>query len=373
MVETSGSYCNLELSLANGQRGSRQALLRPLLRWLCAAEDALVVNNGASAVMLALHALAHGRPVIVSRGELVEIGGSFRVPDVMRAAGASLHEIGTTNRTHLADYERAIAELADAGTPAAALLQVHRSNFEIRGFTAQPTLAELADLAHAHDLPLIVDLGSGAMHPMATFGLGDEPTVAEVIAAGADVATFSGDKLVGGPQAGLIVGRQRWLQQLGRNAMARAVRVDAMVLAALEVVLRCHLLERASDELPIWRAVRDDEETLNSVATSLAKTLRASADERWTIEVVPAQARMGGGSQPLATMTSSCLAIRREGISAEALERQLRAGPTPVIGRTRGPVLLLDMRSMLAGDGLKDLTEALNEALRRAADGLADE
>ncbi len=364
VAATSGGYCNLEISLATGQRGSRQSLLRPLLRWSCQAEDGLVVNNGAAAVMLALHALALHRPVIVSRGELVEIGGSFRVPDVMRAAGASLHEVGTTNRTHLADYRRAIEDLAEAGTPAAALLQVHRSNFEIRGFTAQPSLAELAELAHEYDMPLIVDLGSGALQSLAPLGLADEPTVAEVLSAGADIATFSGDKLVGGPQAGLIVGQQRWIRRLAGCAMARAVRVDAMVLAALEVVLRSHLLERASAELPIWQSMAHDDDHLLGTARTLAQSLRTGLSDRWQIDAVPGEAKMGGGSQPLATVPSRCLAIGHGAISAEGLERRLRAGQPPVIGRTRGDVLLLDLRSMLAGDPIEELSGSLLSALQ---------
>ena len=363
VTATSRGYCNLEISLATGKRGSRQALLAPLLRWLCQAEDALVVNNGAAAIMLALHALARGRPVIVSRGELVEIGGSFRIPDVMRAAGAQLHEVGTTNRTHLRDYRDALEGLAEAGTPAAALLQVHRSNFEIRGFTTQPPLCELARLAHHHDLPLIVDLGSGALRPMAEHGLGDEPTVADVLSAGADVATFSGDKLLGGPQAGLLVGGARWLSVLARSPMARAVRVDAMVLAALEPVLRSHLLARSTVDLPIWRAIARSETNLDEAANVTRGRLLEVLGDRWSIDIVIDEARMGGGSQPLSTVPSRCLAIRREGWSAEALERRLRTATPPVIGRTRGDSMLLDMRTMLAGGPAEQLAGELAEAL----------
>ena len=373
LVETSGGYCNLELSLDTGKRGSRQALLRPLLRWLCKAEDALVVNNGAAAIMLALHALAVDRPVIVSRGELVEIGGSFRIPDVMRAAGCRLHEVGTTNRTHLRDYAEAIADLAEAGTPAGALLQVHRSNFELRGFVTQPPLADMAALAHAHDLPLIVDLGSGALQPMAAFGLRDEPTVAEVLAAGADVATFSGDKLVGGPQAGLLVGGARWLGPMARSAMARAVRVDATVLAALEVVLRSHLLGRSTVELPIWQAISLHPSAVEAAAKELAGLLAAALSTDWRFEVVADEARMGGGSQALATVPSFCLTVSHGRRSAEAVERILRAATPAIIGRTRDGKLLLDMRSMLAGCGgceaLQDLACDLIVALSRAGPG----
>ena len=374
VVETSRGYCNLEISLATGKRGSRQDLLRPMLRWLCNAEDALVVNNGAAAIMLALHGLARDRPVIVSRGELVEIGGSFRIPDVMRAAGCRLHEVGTTNRTHLRDYDQALEELAAAGTPAAALLQVHRSNFELRGFTAQPALSELAELAHGHDLPLIVDLGSGALEPMARFGLRDEPTVADALAAGADVATFSGDKLVGGPQAGLLVGGAPWIGALARCAMARAVRIDATVLAALEVVLRSHLLGRSTIDLPIWRAISMAESALDAVANEVTARLREVLGEGWQFGIVDCEARMGGGSQPLATVPSRCLTLSHADHSAVVLEQGLRGASPAVIGRTRDSVMLLDIRSMLAGCGAEqaveelagELAEALSSALNLA-------
>lgn len=356
VTETSRGYCNLELSLQTGARGSRQDLLRPLLRWLCGAEDALVVNNGAAALMLALHALAAGRPVIVSRGELVEIGGSFRVPDVMRAAGARLIEVGTTNRTHLRDYQQALDACEQAGEPAAALLQIHRSNFEITGFVATPALGDLADLARARGVPLLVDLGSGAPADLSAYGLQPEPTVAEVLAAGADLVTFSGDKLIGGPQAGLVAGRSAQVQRLSRNAMARAVRVDSMVIAALEPTLRAHLLGRANAALPLYAAAALDPPALQAIGARLLQALGAALDDTWTLELQPAEARMGGGALPGATLPSVCLALQRRGMEAAALQAALRTCHPPILGRARAALVLLDLRSLLAGSGCEAST-----------------
>ncbi|MCO4762677.1 MAG: L-seryl-tRNA(Sec) selenium transferase [Myxococcales bacterium] len=349
ITETSAGYCNLEMSLTTGQRGSRQDLLKPLIRWLFTAEDALVVNNGAAAIMLALHALARDRPVLVSRGELVEIGGSFRVPDVMTAAGASLTEVGTTNRTWARDYDVALTDLAAAGRPAAALLQVHRSNFSIDGFVHTPTVTELATLAHAHDLPLIVDLGSGVVGDLSRWQLLAEPTVQQTLQAGADLVTFSGDKLLGGPQAGLIVGKRRWLARLATSAMARAVRVDSMTLAGLETTLRSHVQGRATVALPLWQAIDLDADELHVRAQTLAAQLEGGLDDSWQVGIGTAEATIGGGAQPGSTLQSTALTLRRQGWSAEALVTALRRGQPAVIGRPRGAEVLLDLRSLFAG------------------------
>lgn len=349
VAATSRSYCNLELDLATGARGSRQSLLRDPLRWLFGAEDALVVNNGAGAVMLALHALCGGRPALVSRGELVEIGGSFRVPDVMRAAGAPLVEVGTTNRTWTRDYAQALDRLDAAGTPAGAMLQIHRSNFRIQGFVHTPSVPELAELAHARGVPLVVDLGSGVVDDLTPWGLAAEPTVADTLAAGADLVLFSGDKLLGGPQAGLILGRRPLVEQLGRSPMARALRVDSMVLAALGETLGSHLRGAATQELPLWRAIDLPVAELEAAGQTLARELGAAVGPAWTLTVVASEAAVGGGAQPGETLPSRALAISVAGHSAARLATCLRAATPPLLARPRADTVQVDLRSLLAG------------------------
>lgn len=363
---TTGAYCNLELSLETGLRGSRQDLLRDPMRWLFGAEDALVVNNGAAAIMLVLHALSAGRPTLVSRGELVEIGGSFRVPDVMSAAGAILVEVGTTNRTWRRDYETAAERLAEDGTPAAVVLQVHRSNFRVEGFVHTPTVAELAELARERCVPLVVDLGSGVVDDLARWGLTPEPTVRETLAAGADVVTFSGDKLLGGPQAGLIVGKTRYLSRIGACAMARAVRVDGMVLAALESTLRSHLSGRSTEELPLWRAMDESQADLHSRALALVARVQETVGATWSVDVVPSEAAVGGGAQPGAVVQSWALSLKRPGHTAAGLVRALRHGEPAVLARPREDHVLLDLRSLLAGAG-----DSLEVQLCRALETIA--
>jgi L-seryl-tRNA(Ser) seleniumtransferase len=384
LLQTAKGYCNLEFSLQTGRRGSRQDHVRPLLQWLTGAEDALVVNNGAAAVLLALHALARGREVVVSRGELVEIGGGFRIPEVMTAAGCTLREVGTTNRTHLRDVRAvlsqgpAVARQETGKNGVAAILQVHRSNFAIVGFTATPDLSELAALAHTHDLPLIVDLGSGALAPLPEVLVGPEglphrrePTVQEVLAAGADLVTFSGDKLIGGPQAGLIVGKSKWIQQLASNPMARALRVDNLTLAALEAVLRVHLRGRAEQELPAVRAAALPEPEIEALAVQLLQTLEDRLGEGWVLAIEPADARLGGGVDPLLRAPSRALAVTRTGLAAPKLAKRLRQVDLPVLGRVRGERLLLDVRTLLAGQGDADwtvLADELTRSLRAAGE-----
>lgn len=341
--DTARGHCNLELALETGRRGSRQDHVRSLLRWLTGAPAALVVNNGAAAILLALHALARGRQVVVSRGELVEIGGGFRIPEVLSAAGAGLCEVGTTNRTHLRDYENA---LEASVPPIAAILQVHRSNFAVVGFTAAPQLAQLADLAHSAGLPLLVDLGSGAL----SHAPGDrrEPTVHAVLAAGADLVTFSGDKRLGGPQAGLIVGRADLVQTLARSPMARALRVGSLTLAALEATLRLHLQGRGGD-LPVPHALGLPEADVAALAQALAMALQSRLGPPWQVTVEPAEAQLGGGTDPLVRVPSRALAIRHPLLSATRLAQAALQAPVPLLGRPRGDRLLLDVRSLLAG------------------------
>lgn len=358
MAETSRGYCNLEFSLENGHRTSRHDHLRPLLQWLTGAEDALVVNNGAAAILLALHGLALGQRVAVSRGELVEIGGGFRIPEVMAAAGCELTEVGTTNRTHLRDYAKALAK-PTKGSAIAAVLQVHRSNFAQIGFVATPPLAQLAELAHAHDLPLIVDLGSGALGelPIST----REPTVQEVLAAGSDLVTFSGDKWLGGPQAGIIVGKRTLIQRLAENPLARALRVDNTVLAALEVVLRMHLLGVADTELPVTHAVHLTLAEVDGVAQAIAGALQARLDADWRTQIVDHTTQLGGGTDPLAELPSRALALVHRKIDADSLKLRLLKGPLPALCRVRDGRILLDVRSLLAGHHKRPIEELATE------------
>lgn len=329
-------YSTLEYALAAGGRGSRHDHARRLLCELTGAEDAMVVNNNAAAVYLALGALCGGREVMISRSQLVEIGGGFRIPDVLRQSGARLVEVGTTNRTHLRDFTHAIS--ADS----AAIMRVHSSNFKQLGFVTMPSLAELTAAAHARGLLLIDDLGSGTLIDTARFGLAPEPTVQQSVAAGADLITFSGDKLLGGPQAGLVVGRAELLERLRRHPMARALRVDKMTLAALEATLRSYRRGRALEEIPVWQMI---------AASALALQERA---ERWrarlaahgiAVEVQSGESAVGGGSLPGETLPTVLLTVahRTPDDAAAALRRQ----PTPVICRIQQDRLVFDPRTVL--------------------------
>ena len=319
VVDAARGYSNLEYDLDAGGRGSRQSHVADLVSRLTGAEAALVVNNNAAAVMLALATLAEGREVLVSRGELIEIGDGFRIPDVLTRSGARLHEVGTTNRTRAADYENAI------GPDTAVLLRVHQSNFRVVGFTEQPQLAELAELAHAHELVLVDDLGSGAL-----VDVGDEPTARASLAAGADLVCFSGDKLLGGPQAGMIVGRADLVERLRRHPLQRALRADKLTLAALEGTLRLAL--DAPDEIPVLRMLREPPGAVLARAERLAAAIGGEVEE--TV------ARAGGGALPLAEFPSYACAVE------ERLGERLRRGTPPVVGILRDGRLLLDCRTL---------------------------
>jgi len=322
VLEVGGSYSNLEYDLERGGRGSRQDHLGDLLRHLTGAEAALVVNNNAAAVMLALAALAEGREVLVSRGELIEIGDGFRIPDVLARSGARLVEVGTTNRTRTADYERAI------GPDTALILRVHQSNFRVVGFAEQPRIVQLAEAARSAGLLLVDDLGSGAL-----FAVGDEPTPAGSLAAGADVVCFSGDKLLGGPQAGILVGRADLIERLRRHPLQRALRADKLTLAALEGTLALALdPERARGEIPVLRMLAEPAEGVRARAERLAQAVGGEVEE--TI------ARVGGGALPLAELQSFACAVE------ESLFDALRAGEPPVVGIVRDGRLLLDVRAL---------------------------
>lgn len=341
VARVAGGYSSLEYDLERGERGSRQAHVERLLTALTGAEAALVVNNNAAAVLLALTALARGRSVVVSRGELVEIGGSFRVPDVMLQSGARLVEVGTTNRTHLADYERAI----DADT--ALLLKVHRSNYRLVGFTAEAGVGELAALARRHGLPLLYDLGSGALLDPGPLESGGEPLVGAALRAGADLVSFSGDKLLGGPQAGILLGRGDLIEACRRHPLARAVRIDKLCLAALEAVLRLYLdPERARREVPVLAMLGAAPEELARRAAALAERLRAVLPG-WTVAVEADHAsQAGGGSLPGVDLPTAVVAITPPG-GVAAYERRLRQGEPPVVARVRQGRVLLDLRTVL--------------------------
>ena len=329
-------YSNLEYDLAAGERGSRYVHAEALLTRLTGAEAGLLVNNNAGAVLLALSALARGREVIISRGQLVEIGGGFRIPDVMAQSGAQLVEVGTTNRTYASDYRAAITG------ETAALMRVHSSNFRVIGFTHQPTLDELVALAHERGLPLIDDLGSGTLLDTAPYGLAHEPTVQESVAAGADVVTFSGDKLLGGPQAGIIVGRADLVAQLRRHPLTRALRVDKTTIAGIQANLLHYVKGEATREVPIWRMIAA---TADEVAARARALIAALGEAGARCEVVLGQSMIGGGSLPEETLPTALIAVEISAPSDAA--RALRLGDPAVVSRVQDDLLLLDLRTVL--------------------------
>jgi len=332
VVEAARGYSNLELDLRSGTRGSRQDHVAAILRRLTGAEAALVVNNNAAAMLLALAALAEGREVIVSRGELIEIGDGFRIPDVLARSGARLVEVGSTNRTRARDYEKAVR------AETALLLRVHQSNFRVVGFTELPRLEELAAIAHRHELPLLDDLGSGVLTE-----LPGEPSARESLAAGADLVCFSGDKLLGGPQAGIVVGRADLIELLRRHPLQRAVRIDKLSLAALEGTLRVYL--DAPERIPVLHMLNENVAAVRMRAERLAALVGGTIEE--TV------ARVGGGALPLAELPSFACAVE------ESLATPLRAGEPPVVGIVRDGKLLLDCRT-LAEDDVDEVAAAVS-------------
>ncbi len=341
-AEVAGGYSNLEFDLETGERGKRDLHADRLLSRLLGGSGrelaSLVVNNNAAAVLLALNSLAEGGEVIVSRGELVEIGGSFRVPDVMAKSGAVLREVGTTNRTRIADYEQAIGERTRL------LLRVHRSNFKIVGFTEQPSLEELAALGRRYNLPVMEDLGSGELFDLRQVRVQGEPMIADSLRAGVDLVTYSGDKLLGGPQAGIISGRPELVARLRGNPLFRALRVDKLFYAALEATLLAYLREDY-DAIPALRMMRVSEEDLQHRAEHIARHLRISSPAL-EIEVVATQSVLGGGAAPGSTLPSRALAVRAAGIAADALLERLRRWETPIIARVEYERVLLDLRTV---------------------------
>ncbi len=353
MKAAAGGYTNLEFDLVDGERGGRGASVEGLLARLTGAEAALAVNNNASAVLLTLTALVAGRGVVISRGQLVEIGGGFRVPDVMRQSGARLIEVGTTNRTHMRDYEQALESHEDVG----AFLRAHRSNFQLVGFVTEPTLAEMAALAHENDLVLIDDLGSGALLDTSDYGLDHEPTVQESVSDGADIVCFSGDKLLGGPQGGLIVGRSELLEVVRRHPWARAVRMDKIALAGLEATLKHYARDEATKEVPVWKMICRPLDDIKQQAEKWAQEFRAMGLEAFTIQ---GESTVGGGSLPGTTLPTWWVALDLP--SPDTFSERLRCGQSPVIARIDEGRLLLDPRTVLPGEE-QTLVAAIREAV----------
>ncbi len=329
-------YSTLEYDLASGQRGSRTVHAEQLLTHLTEAEAALVVNNNAAAVLLMLTTLCQGKEVIISRGQLVEIGGGFRIPDVMAQSGAKLVEVGTTNRTHLRDYKHAITENT------AAILVAHHSNYKIIGFSSEPTLAELAELAHEHNLPLLYDQGSGALLDSSPYGLEPEPTVLDGLAAGADLVAFSGDKLLGGPQAGILVGRQALVARLKKHPLARAVRADKLCLAGLSATLTHYLTDNALAEIPVWRMIARPLADIEAEADTWAARLQEQGVQA---AVLDGRSTVGGGSLPGTSLPSRIVAIYHP--NPDDLAARLREQTVPVIGRIQDGRLQIDPRTIL--------------------------
>ncbi len=367
MLAASSGYVNLEFDLNTGKRGSRLIHAEALLKQLTGAEAAVVVNNCASAVLLVLSALARGKRVILPRSQLVEIGGGFRIPDVMKQSGAKLIEIGTTNKVRIADYEESLSasssipnirSLASSSVPSSVLMRVHRSNFRIIGFTEEPSLAAMVETAHKHGAILIDDLGSGTLIDVVRYGMAHEPTVQESLAAGVDVVMFSGDKLLGGPQAGIILGRADLLAKIKRHPLARAVRADKTRLAALSATLIHYLKDEAEREIPIWQMIAQTPEYIRARAEAWKAELGCG-------QVIPAESTVGGGSLPGENLSTFVLSLSIKS-SAKFLAK-LRKHTPPVIARAEDDQVLLDPRTVLP-EQEPALLAALSEALRSPRD-----
>lgn len=354
IAELGPSYSNLEYDLEEGKRGSRYVHLKDVLRHITGAEDALVVNNNAAAVLLMLSALTNNKEVIISRGELVEIGGAFRIPDVITRGGAILHEVGATNKTHLKDYTNGINENSGA------ILRVHTSNYAMVGFTEKAEDKELVDLAHKNGLIALNDLGSGLFMDMQRFGLPYEPTVQEAIAAGFDVVTFSGDKLLGGPQAGIIVGKKALLDKLRSHPLTRALRTDKITLTALEITMRQYLNPASAlEKIPVLRMMGQTSEELETKANSLADQIN-NLGEHWSTAIMPGESQIGGGSYPGATLPTNLVEVTHDSCGAAQLEHYLRSRSKPVIARIAHDAVQFDVRTLTEAD-IQEIVEILQK------------
>jgi L-seryl-tRNA(Ser) seleniumtransferase len=357
LTEIGAGYCNVELELETGERGRRGHSAESLLAEVTGAEDGLIVNNCSAAALLVLSALAEGGEVIVSRGELVEIGGDFRIPEVLERSGCRLREVGTTNRTKLADYERAIA------SDTKAILRVHPSNYRITGFTVKPLLSDLARLAGEKEVVLLEDAGSGALLDLSEFGLGDEPVIRDSIAAGADIVTFSGDKLVGGVQAGLIVGQRVLINKIRSNPLYRAVRADKLVYAAVEATLRSFARGTALEEIPTLRMICTDEAEIRTRAESLKTRFETLQKEQLILSIEPGYSAIGGGTGPGVQLPTSLIAILHRTMSASEVATYFRFSSPPIITRIDDGRTVADLRTM----SIEDENVFLNALIKLSA------
>lgn len=354
--KVSGNYSNLEYDLRAGKRGKRYTHVIRVLREVTEAEDALVVNNNAAAVFLSLNTLSKGKEAIVSRGELVEIGGSFRMPEVMSASGAILREVGTTNRTNIHDYESAI------NNNTALIVKVHKSNFKVSGFVDEVSIEELVNLGRRYQIPVMFDVGSGCLIDLKPFGIYDEPLVRDIIKAGVDITTFSGDKLLGGPQAGIIVGRKEFIEKIQKNPLTRAMRIDKLTLAGLEATLMEYIDEdKAIENIPTIKMILQKPEKIRERAKRIAKRLKKEIKDI-QINVLPDTSRAGGGSLPEMDFPTFVVAIRSDNISVNEIEERLRNGNPPIISRIKEGSLILDARTIRTKD-MDDLVKGIKSAL----------
>lgn len=341
LVDAAQNFVNLEYDLNTGKRGHRDRITEPLIQQLTGCEASTVVNNNAAAVLIALQTVAKDKEVIVSRGELIEIGGAFRIPDVMAASGAILKEVGTTNRTHLRDYSDAINE--NTGL----ILKVHPSNYKIIGFTTTPDIKELAQLGTEHNIPTMEDLGSGALVDLSLYGLPQEPVVAERIKCGVDIVTFSGDKLLGGPQAGIIAGKFEWIQKIRKNPLMRALRVDKLTISVLSSTLQNYLYyDHITDNFPMLQRYTRSIEELYATAEKLSDRLKTIFHDNISIEVSPTLSQIGSGSLPEETLSSVAVVLTPNTITVEKLSELFRQGSTPIIGRIVDKQLRFDVRTI---------------------------